>query len=59
MMVTIVDENNQEDDNLDEHLGPRKWFKILKQFVKDKGIKAEEIQQLTSVKDQSVPLDFI
>jgi hypothetical protein len=41
------------------HGGPRKWFKILKAFVKKKDVSAEEIHTMAEEAGFNVPIEFI
>jgi len=41
------------------HGGPRKWLKILRQFMKNKNVTAEELHEMATSGGVNVPLDVI
>ena len=70
MMVTVVPEEDEKDKKKWKgrgrrgchgvpHGGPRKWFKILKNFVNKKDVKAEEIHEMAEQAGFKVPIEFI
>merc|ERR1719487_2677297 len=71
MMVTVLPEETEKEKNHCgkgkgrrgghgvPHGGPRKWFKILKAFVKKKDVKAEEIHEMAEEAGFKVPIEFI
>lgn len=71
MMVTVLPEETEKEKKHRgkgkgkrgghgvPHGGPRKWFKILKNFVKQKDVKAEEIHEMAESAGFKVPMEFI
>jgi len=71
MMVTVLNEETEKEKKKHgkgpgrrgghgvPHGGPRKWFRILKNFVKKKDVKADEIHQMAEEAGFQVPIEFI
>lgn len=70
MMVTVMPEQAEKERKKGgrggrrgghgvPHGGPRKWFKILKAFVKQKDVSAAEIHTMAEEAGFNVPIEFI